>query len=199
MNGKVRKVWDAVTTVLVAAVAIMAVLLAGGRLVGLQAFAVRSGSMEPEYPVGSLIYVQRTDRSGINPGDPITFMLNEHTAATHRVVEIIQQDGGICYRTKGDANTSADIEPVQEENVIGKPVFMVPYLGYAASYIQTPSGRLCSCAGGAILLILIFVPELFTDRRKAPGASRQSKAGSAGQRSWGNAEEASHISSKEVF
>lgn len=45
----VRKIWDSVTTILVAVVVILAVLLVGARLVGFQVFTVLSGSMEPTY------------------------------------------------------------------------------------------------------------------------------------------------------
>ena len=54
---KFKKIWNVVSTVLVAAVVLLAVLLVGVRLFGLQVYTVLSGSMEPAYPVGSLIYV----------------------------------------------------------------------------------------------------------------------------------------------
>ena len=53
-----KKVWNIFTTVIVVLVVIFAVLLIGVRLFGVQVYSVISGSMEPEYPVGSLIYVK---------------------------------------------------------------------------------------------------------------------------------------------
>ncbi|MDA4324587.1 signal peptidase I, partial [Escherichia coli] len=62
--------------------------------------------MEPEYPVGSLIYVDRVEPSEISIGDPITFVMNESLmVATHRVVDI-KEDGS--FITKGDANDTVD-------------------------------------------------------------------------------------------
>ena len=55
MNPTVKKVWNAVTWVLVLCVAVLAFLLAGVRLIGYTPYTVLSGSMEPTYPVGSLI------------------------------------------------------------------------------------------------------------------------------------------------
>ena len=47
MNKTVKKIWDGITTVLVALVVVLAVLLVGVRVVGMQVFTVLSGSMEP--------------------------------------------------------------------------------------------------------------------------------------------------------
>ena len=57
MSKRVQKVWNAVTTVLVILVVVLALLLVGVRLVGLRPMCVLSGSMEPTYHTGSLIYV----------------------------------------------------------------------------------------------------------------------------------------------
>ena len=89
MPEKAKKIWDAVSTVLVVLVVVFAVFLMGSRLVGLQVFNVISGSMEPTYSVGDLLYVKTVDPDSVKVGDPITFVLNEDlVVATHRVVEI---------------------------------------------------------------------------------------------------------------
>lgn len=63
------KAWDIITTILVIAVAVFVILLAGVRLVGLKPYAVLSGSMEPEYSVGSLLYVKNVDINKLKVGD----------------------------------------------------------------------------------------------------------------------------------
>ena len=86
---------------------ILALLLAGPRLMGMQVFTVLSGSMEPVYHTGSLIYVRDVDPMEIQPGQVITFMLDEDTVATHRVVEVVPDEidrSVLRFRTKGDAN-----------------------------------------------------------------------------------------------
>ena len=72
MNRTAKKIWNAASTVLVALVVLLAVLLVGVRLVGLQVFTVLSGSMEPTYHTGSLIYVKKIDTADIQPGNVIT-------------------------------------------------------------------------------------------------------------------------------
>ncbi len=163
MNGKLRKVWNAVSSVLVALVVLLAVLLVGVRLVGFQVFTVLSGSMEPTYHTGALIYVKKVDPYTIQVGQPITFLLTEDTVATHRVVEIVKDETDpnvIRFRTKGDANEVEDGSLVHYKNVIGVPVFSIPYLGYVADFIQHPPGTYIAIAAGAILLLLVLLPDL---------------------------------------
>ena len=169
MTRTFKKIWKCITSVLVALVVIVALLLVGARLTGLQVFTVLSGSMEPTYHVGSLIYVKDVDPFELESGEVITFMLDENTVATHRIVEVVpdEEDASVVrFRTKGDANENADGSLVHYKNVIGSPVFTIPYLGYAVSYIQNPPGTYVAISAGAILLLLVFLPDLFGDDKK---------------------------------
>lgn len=169
MSDRVRKYWNRVTTVLVALVVILTVALAGVRLIGLTPYTVLSGSMEPNYHVGSLIYVRRVDYTSLQVGDPITFLMNEDTVATHRIVEILEdeQDPSVLrFRTKGDANASADGTLVHYKNLIGKPVFTIPYLGYLVEYIHNPPGMYFAISSGVLLLLLVFLPDLLVKAEK---------------------------------
>lgn len=164
-----RRIWNAFTTILVALVVILAMLLVGARLIGLQVFTVLSGSMEPNYHTGSLIYVKQVDSFELEEEDVITFMLDEDTVATHRIVAVVpdEEDPSVVrFQTKGDANDAVDGSLVHYRNVIGSPVFTIPYLGYVANYIQNPPGTYIAISAGAILLLLVFLPDLFSDDKK---------------------------------
>ncbi|MBQ7983103.1 MAG: signal peptidase I [Clostridia bacterium] len=177
MNQTVKKIWTWFTTVLVVVVVILAVLLVGARLVGFQVFSVLSGSMEPTYHVGALIYVRNVDPAELQSGDVITFMLDETTVATHRIVDVVPDETDpsvIRFRTKGDANEAEDGSLVHYKNVIGTPVFTIPKLGYLASYIQNPPGTYAAISAGAILLLLVFLPDLFDDGK---GKDKDKKPG----------------------
>ncbi len=166
MSGPIKKIWNVVSSILVALVVLLALLLVGARVVGLQVFVVLSGSMEPTYRTGSLIYVKKVDPYTIREGQPITFMMNETTVATHRVVGIVPDEEDptvIRFRTKGDANDAEDGGLVHYKNVIGRPVFSIPYLGYVADYIQHPPGRYVAISAGAVLLLLVFLPDVFSE------------------------------------
>ena len=154
---------------LVIVAVLLAVALVGVRVVGYTPYTILSGSMEPTYHVGSLIYVKKVDTSTLEAGDPITFALSEDTIATHRIVEVVpdEEDASVIrFRTKGDANETVDGALVHYKNVLGKPVFTIPYLGYVADYIQHPPGMYTAIAAGVILLLLVFVPDMFDDEKK---------------------------------
>lgn len=169
MNAKLKKTWNIISTVLVAVVVILALLLAGARLLGMQVFTVLSGSMEPTYHTGSIIYVKKIATEDIQPGTVITFMLDEDTVATHRVTAVVpdQEDPTVVrFRTKGDANNAEDGSLVHYKNVIGTPVFTIPGLGYVANYIQHPPGTYVAISAAAVLLLLVFLPDVLAPEKK---------------------------------
>ena len=186
----VKIIWNAITSLLVILVVIGAMLLGGVRILGYQVFTVLSGSMEPVYHTGSLIYVKDVDYRDLGEGDVITFLLNEDTVATHRIVGVVpdEEDPSVVrYRTKGDANDAEDGALVHYKNVIGSPVFTIPYLGYVANYIQNPPGTYIAISAGAVLMILVFLPDLLgsdekeeknpteTKKKSAPGKGKGGK------------------------
>ena len=158
-----KRIGRVASTVLVALMVVLAVALVGVRLVGFEVFSVLSGSMEPTYHTGSLIWVDKCEPADVEVGDPITFVLNEDLdVATHRVIEIDAENSH--FYTQGDANDAPDGSPVHFENLIGVPVFTVPYLGYAVSYIQSPPGCYVALIVAVAVLALLLIPDLF-DRR----------------------------------
>lgn len=160
----VKKVWSIVSTVLVVVLVLGAVFLMGSRLMGYRVYTVISGSMEPDISVGDLVYVKPVDPSTIQVGDDITFVLNEDlVVATHRVIRIDAEKKHIY--TKGIANEIADTDPVHFKNVLGVVQFNIPLLGYVSDFIQNPPGMYITIAAGAVLIILVFLPD-FLPRKK---------------------------------
>lgn len=174
MNKTLSIILRTFTSVLVAVAVLFAVLLVGVRLFGVEVYTVLSGSMEPNYHTGSLLYVREVDPFELKVKDVITFSLSETTTATHRIIEVIpdEEDPNVVYfRTKGDANDTEDGSLVHSNNVIGTPVFTIPYLGYVANYIQNPPGLYVAIAVGAALVLLVFWIDFITDdknRKKKP-------------------------------
>lgn len=169
MSKIIKKIWNWINGVLVGVVVLLAIALVGVRLIGLQPYVVLSGSMEPTYHVGSLIYVKSVDYKELKAGDPITYMLSENTVVTHRIIEVLvdeEDPNTIRYFTQGDANSAPDGTSVHYKNIIGKPVFSIPYLGYVSNYIQNPPGMYVAIAAGAILILLVFLPDIFADDEK---------------------------------
>ena len=93
------------------------------------------------------------------------------------VVPDEEDDSVVRFRTKGDANDSVDGSLVHYKNVIGSPVFTIPQLGYVVSYIQNPPGTYVAISAGAILLLLVFLPDLFDgDKKKKKDADADDDA-----------------------
>ena len=148
---------------------LLAVAFVGVRLVGLDVYTVLSGSMEPNLPVGSLIYVQDKNPADLKAGDVITYMVSEKTVVTHRIIEVVPDENDpsiLRFRTKGDANNTEDAGLVHSNNILGSPVFHIPLLGYISSYIQSPPGMYVAIGVGAAILLLTFVPDFFPSKKK---------------------------------
>lgn len=126
-----------------------------------------SGSMEPEYHVGSLIYVKQVNTDELEEGDVITFVADENnTVVTHRIENVVNENGTRKFQTKGDANDVADAKLVHNKNVLGTPTFQIPLLGYLAFYIQRPPGIYIALVAGTLLLATIIAPTLNKGKEK---------------------------------
>lgn len=109
--------------------------------------AVLSGSMEPAFKVGGLVVIRPAQAEDITVGDVISFRLpGIDTPICHRVVEMETVDGGLFFRTKGDANESPDPGLVPAESVTGREVFYLPYVGYLGNFAEF--GRTAVPLGG---------------------------------------------------
>lgn len=113
-------------------------------------YAITSGSMEPKYPIGSIVFAVPTDPEEIKEGDVISFQMGNVTA-THRVIEVDRE--AKTFITKGDANENADGSPVDYGRVIGKVKLMLPLLGYVSMWL-TPKKLLLLLIPIAILIML---------------------------------------------
>src|SRR5690625_1675306 len=69
-------------------------------------FIVETGSMEPELSPGDMIFVKRTELFTVD--DIITYEISPNTFVTHRIIDIVNQEGSQKYETKGDANNTSD-------------------------------------------------------------------------------------------
>ena len=172
MTKTIKRICNWISGILVAVAVLLAIALVGVRIVGLQPFVVLSGSMEPKYHVGSLIYVKDVDYKELKVGDPITYMVSDDTVVTHQIIEVLVDENDpdtIRYFTQGIANDVPDGVSVHYKNIIGKPVFSIPYLGYVSNYIQKPPGMYVAIAAAAVLVLLVFLPDIFSDdKNKKP-------------------------------
>ena len=169
MNKSLKLTLKIISNLIVIIAIILAMLLVGLKFFGFQIYTVVSGSMEPTYHVGSLIYVREVDTNTLKVKDPITFKLGDNTIATHRIVEIVpneQDSTKYSFRTKGDANEDIDANLVEPNKVLGKALFTVPYLGYLATYIQSYPGNMVAICTAIALIILVIMIDMLTEETK---------------------------------
>ena len=109
------------------------------RAAGYEEYFISSGSMEPDYPVGSLIFVEKKPAHEIGTGEVMTFTSQSGgDVVTHRVVKNDTAKGELI--TKGDANKENDFLPVKYKNVIGVVVNCIPKAGFAAGLARDTKG-----------------------------------------------------------
>ena len=121
---------------------------------GYEIYNVISGSMEPDIPVGSIIFVKSVEPDTLEEGDVVAFM-SGGSIVTHRIISNHLVEAYLT--TKGDANEQEDRGEVPYANVIGKVVKHVPYLGQLMWVLSSNVGKmlmmiLALC--GALLNIL---------------------------------------------
>jgi len=134
------------------------------KVLGGESLAVLSGSMEPGIPVGSIVAAMPVDTSEIEVGDVVTYRLAADTLVTHRVVAINVAER--TFTTKGDANEVEDTNPVPFENIVGRVKFHAPLAGYISLYIKTPLGIAGICAVVFVMIILLYLPDMFAKEEK---------------------------------
>ena len=154
----VDKICKILMNIIIVVLIILVGILFVPRFFGYQNFAVISGSMEPNMPVGSIVYAHPEDFENIKVNDVISYRINEETMVTHRVVEVNEEDKS--FITKGDANDVNDANPISYDNVVGVVKMCIPLLGYITMYIKTPLGVGVLCGIVFIILLLNFLPDL---------------------------------------
>ncbi len=107
---------------------------------------VLSGSMKPVVFAGDMIFIKGIDAKEIKIGDIITYKKGKNLI-THRVLNIKKTNEKLLFETKGDVNNIKDEYLVTEEQVVGKKIFRVRFLGYICYYISKNKN-----------LFLVFIP-----------------------------------------
>jgi signal peptidase I len=165
-------VWRVISPLILAFAAIVVIgllaLTVGPRIFPYQALVVRSGSMAPTIPTGSVVFYHRLAASKVKVGQIIVFDRPGQAGerVTHRVYKISSDATGRYFQTKGDANGSPDnwrVPAVGNGWVAG---FHVPIAGYVLYDLQSTTARLLLLLIPALGLGLITVTEIWRDRGK---------------------------------
>ncbi len=124
---------------------------------GMDSFIIDGGSMRPAIPAGALVVSERVDPAVVQAGEIITFRhsTSPNSPVTHRVVKVLREANGTTnLLTKGDANASADPEPVATDLPVSRMVYSLPYAGTVLAFSRTNAGKVVLIAAPALLLLL---------------------------------------------
>lgn len=137
MKQIVRKILSVIkNTLFIALVVVICFIIFGmtqgkhPKFFGYQFFRVLTSSMQPAISESTCIITKEVPKESLKVGDIITFVSEDPDIYgyynTHRIYEIIEEDGEIKYITKGDANPVPDEQPVSYSQVTGVLVGEVP-------------------------------------------------------------------------
>lgn len=107
-------------------------------------YTIASESMKPQLQVGDLVVTKKTDN--LKKQDIIAYKRDD-IVITHRIIDIDEKSRVLT--TKGDHNAYADSGEIMEDQVLGKVVLYIPFVGYVYSFIRRYSLWIC-------IFILVF-------------------------------------------
>lgn len=136
-------------------------------LFGYKFFNVISGSMKPNLEIGDIVIIKEIEN--INKGDIITFK-QQDSIITHRVVDIIKEDGKIYYQTKGDNNNSNDENLVEYKDIEGIYVYRIPKIGIVINNIQNTTTMIIIIL---VLYLIYKILQIKDDRKVARHEKRK--------------------------
>ena len=167
------------------AVAILAATTLLPAIAGYDRYVITSGSMTGTYDTGSIVYAKAVPTADLRVGDVITYApppgASPTRLVTHRIASIRRgPEGERVFRTKGDANQSADpwkfvLPGATQARVRGG----VPYVGYAFLALGTRSLRMLVIGLPALLVALAVLLGIFREARSEARLERLDAAAPA--------------------
>ena len=134
---------------------------------GYKAYIITTNSMEPKIKVGDIVIAKTVKEEELKEGDVITFWQDQEVI-THRIVRIEERKDNNYYITKGDNNNVEDPKKVAYEQVEGKSIFTIPYLG---KFVGILENRIIFL----IILLVLFILCFLKIQREEKRDSRREK------------------------
>ena len=128
-------------------------------ILGYKSYIIKTNSMEPTTSINDVVITKKVKKEKIKKGDVITF-LQDGEVITHRITQI--EDNG-NYTTKGDNNNIEDTFKITYENIEGKHILTIPYLG---KIVQALYNKIVFLIITLIILIFMFITILNQEKRE---------------------------------
>lgn len=164
LSPKAKRIINIVVDVVVAVILAFALILAISTITskkkgydqyteifGTAYLAVESGSMEPTFKRGDLIKIKTVkgdDAANLEKDDIITFKTTLRQGGkivlnTHRIVEVVKENGTVKYRTQGDnkvTNPNPDSDLVTLDDIVGVYKGKAGGIGNVFLFMNTSAG-----------------------------------------------------------
>lgn len=131
--------------------------------------------------VGDLIVVQgispeEIEASPYPTGDIIVFRDPSDGSGliVHRTISKENRSGDWYFQTRGDGNSGPDSVRVPEDQVIGKVILRIPWIGHIALSMRTPIGIYVIAI---LIMVLISVELVFSSKKRNSNGEDNSHAG----------------------
>jgi len=130
------------------------------------AYVIISPSMVPNINVLDAVVTMRVDAEKLEKEDVITFISQDPAhrgiTITHRIIGVMETSNGeYAYRTKGDNNNVEDKTLVSHDDVIGKVVFRIPYIGYLQQFLTSSFGWIAVIVIPSLFIIISDIVKVF--------------------------------------
>ena len=128
-------------------------------LFGYKPFIVLSGSMKPQFDVGDLIIIEKTNSDSLKQNDVIAYRDKNNYVTTHRIINIINKNNETCFETKGDNNNTKDELIVCKDKIEGKYHSKISKAGNFVLFIQKPIGFTVMMLTIVVIGLIIYLVE----------------------------------------
>ncbi|WP_096156677.1 signal peptidase I [Bacillus sp. FJAT-45066] len=137
---------------------------------GISSMIILSDSMKPVFQAGDTIFSKKVSGDQVSTGDIITFK-QDNIFVTHRITDVVQQEGKTFFETKGDNVVVADDSLLAAENVVAKQMFTIPKLGYITQFASTPLGMALIFGLPFVLYVGLEIYDRFFRRKQTQQAA----------------------------
>ena len=152
----VKKIIEVIAIILIYNIILIAISSANKinviNIFGYKSYIIKTNSMEPTINIGDVVITKEVKEKDIKVGDVITFM-QDGEVITHRITNIENYDQKAQYTTKGDNNNIEDTFKILYEDIEGKHILTIPYLG---KIVQQLDNKIVFLIITLIILIYLF-------------------------------------------
>ena len=127
---------------------------------GIKTFVIISGSMEPNLKISDIVIIKKCEQNELKENDIISFRSGQ-SVITHRINQIIETENGVEYITKGDNNNTKDNGTVKFDDIEGKYIGKIEYLGKVVLYLKNKRVIISII----IIFYLIYAHEMKTNEK----------------------------------